>query len=303
MAGPIFKGHGESGSDRRVSWASRSSIDSPPARRSVTGGSSSPILPRKSAVQYFSPSEGPRYEESPLPIEEPKEGLPSQRPSIDLHSISAPAVLGDKHNPLSAMSNGPRYGERSYDPILPIAPSLLRHSQPASEDFHLDPDAPDRAIKQRSADEVETDSSGVKRWDAVPRRSGTSSLGSVKEEDEDPGIPSDKGKEKGRDEAADQMEGVQKKEDRQVWGESFQVEWLKTTRLPFYRTRQLRNPWNHDREVKVSRDGTELEPSVGQALLDEWDKPEPSPPTQQPPRSGAKLSPPDVPQEKTGGPG
>ncbi|KAF8624407.1 hypothetical protein AX15_005888 [Amanita polypyramis BW_CC] len=54
------------------------------------------------------------------------------------------------------------------------------------------------------------------------------------------------------------------------WGESFRVEWLCPERLPFYRTRHIRNPWNHDREVKVSRDGTELEPSVGQMLVDEW---------------------------------
>lgn len=61
-------------------------------------------------------------------------------------------------------------------------------------------------------------------------------------------------------------------EDSPTWGEPFRLQWIKTERLPFYRTRHLRNPWNHDREVKVSRDGTELEPSVGQALLDEWDR-------------------------------
>jgi hypothetical protein len=61
-------------------------------------------------------------------------------------------------------------------------------------------------------------------------------------------------------------------EDAQTWGEPFRLQWIKTERLPFYRTRHLRNPWNHDREVKVSRDGTELEPGVGQALLDEWDR-------------------------------
>ena len=54
------------------------------------------------------------------------------------------------------------------------------------------------------------------------------------------------------------------------WGESFRVEWLCTERLPFFRIKHLRNPWNHDREVKVSRDGTELEPSVGQRLIEEW---------------------------------
>jgi hypothetical protein len=67
------------------------------------------------------------------------------------------------------------------------------------------------------------------------------------------------------------------KGDDESWGEPFKIEWIRTNRLPFYRTRHLRNPWNHDREIKVSRDGTELEPSVGQSLLEEWDRPDPPP--------------------------
>ncbi|KAI1843365.1 hypothetical protein JX266_010539 [Neoarthrinium moseri] len=51
------------------------------------------------------------------------------------------------------------------------------------------------------------------------------------------------------------------------WGKPFKLEWLSTTRLPFYRTRGLRNPWNSNREVKIARDGTELEPSVGRRLI------------------------------------
>ncbi|KIL66780.1 hypothetical protein M378DRAFT_160279 [Amanita muscaria Koide BX008] len=58
--------------------------------------------------------------------------------------------------------------------------------------------------------------------------------------------------------------------EEHTWGRPFRVEWLSTERLPFYRIRHLRNPWNHEREVKVSRDGTELEPMVGQQLIDEW---------------------------------
>lgn len=50
-------------------------------------------------------------------------------------------------------------------------------------------------------------------------------------------------------------------------GTPFRVEWLSTQRLPFYRCRNLRNPWNANREVKVARDGTELEPSLGQRLV------------------------------------
>ena len=50
------------------------------------------------------------------------------------------------------------------------------------------------------------------------------------------------------------------------WGQSFKIQWIKTGSLPFGRTRHLRNPWNADREVKVSRDGTEVEPSESMAL-------------------------------------
>ncbi|KAF1998063.1 hypothetical protein P154DRAFT_536697 [Amniculicola lignicola CBS 123094] len=53
----------------------------------------------------------------------------------------------------------------------------------------------------------------------------------------------------------------------QGWGKPFKVEWISTNRLPFYRTRGLRNPWNANREVKIARDGTELETSVGERLV------------------------------------
>jgi len=56
-------------------------------------------------------------------------------------------------------------------------------------------------------------------------------------------------------------------EEVKTWGKPFKLEWLSTTRLPFFRTRGLRNPWNSNREVKIARDGTELEPSVGRRLI------------------------------------
>lgn len=72
-------------------------------------------------------------------------------------------------------------------------------------------------------------------------------------------------------------EDTQKKEEKvvneddtavaQSWGKPFKIEWVSTNRLPFYRTRGLRNPWNANREVKIARDGTELEPSVGERLV------------------------------------
>jgi hypothetical protein len=57
-------------------------------------------------------------------------------------------------------------------------------------------------------------------------------------------------------------------DEPETWGKPFKVEWLSTNRLPFYKTRGLRNPWNSNREVKIARDGTELEPSVGKQLLE-----------------------------------
>lgn len=89
----------------------------------------------------------------------------------------------------------------------------------------------------------------------------------------------------------DDLEGVDEEDDvrsnrseadgdasspTKTWGKPFKVEWVSTTRLPFYRTRGLRNPWNSNREVKIARDGTELETSVGRRLLDLFQR-QPSP--------------------------
>jgi len=65
--------------------------------------------------------------------------------------------------------------------------------------------------------------------------------------------------------------------DNSGLGTPFSIQWIKTNSLSFQRTRHLRNMWNHDREIKVSRDGTELEPGVGKATLEEWDNPSPEP--------------------------
>jgi len=77
-----------------------------------------------------------------------------------------------------------------------------------------------------------------------------------------------------RDEDDDEEEEESNKSDQgepsspsKAWGKPFKVEWLSTTRLPFYRTRGLRNPWNSNREVKIARDGTELETAIGRRLL------------------------------------
>lgn len=52
----------------------------------------------------------------------------------------------------------------------------------------------------------------------------------------------------------------------QTFGKPFRIQWISTERVPFFRTRGLRNPWNSNREVKIARDGTEIEPDVGRKL-------------------------------------
>jgi hypothetical protein len=50
-------------------------------------------------------------------------------------------------------------------------------------------------------------------------------------------------------------------------GRPFGVAWLSTRRVPFSRTRGLHNLWNNNKEVKVARDGTEIETMVGNHLI------------------------------------
>ncbi|KAL5731670.1 30-kDa cleavage and polyadenylation specificity factor 30 [Ranunculus cassubicifolius] len=50
------------------------------------------------------------------------------------------------------------------------------------------------------------------------------------------------------------------------YGRNFSVKWLKLCELSFHKTRHLRNPYNDNLPVKISRDCQEIEPSIGQQL-------------------------------------
>lgn len=50
------------------------------------------------------------------------------------------------------------------------------------------------------------------------------------------------------------------------YGRNFGVRWLKLCELSFHKTRHLRNPYNENLPVKISRDCQELEPSIGEQL-------------------------------------
>lgn len=63
---------------------------------------------------------------------------------------------------------------------------------------------------------------------------------------------------------------IQEGSRKNALGGVFGLEWIMIQRLPFSQVRHLRNPWNGNKEVKVSRDGTELEPGVGHRLILEF---------------------------------
>jgi len=72
-------------------------------------------------------------------------------------------------------------------------------------------------------------------------------------------------------EAAPSVEnnGLTGSEERR-WGNPFPIEWIRTTPLSFKRTQHLLDPWNHNREIKISTDGQEIDPSVGRKLIALW---------------------------------
>ncbi|KAJ7580241.1 YT521-B-like domain-containing protein [Mycena floridula] len=262
MVGPIRQG------ERRVSWAqrtessssTRSSLSSPITGRgpiqpdtipeespSPTRGASAPEALRAPSsppmtAPFFSPG-AHQVQESPIPLTASEVASPPGPPLPAASSsklvTSAPAELNQPHRKISSntgMKHSLDYQLRSANAPLPPG-------------FELDETAPIKAAKNvaRSASTGDSPISGKTGF----------SLDSVREEEEGDKSPV-------KQVVGDAAEGDES------WGESFKIEWISTKRVPFYRARHIRNPWNHDREIKVSRDGTELEPGVGQQLIEEW---------------------------------
>jgi hypothetical protein len=186
----------------------------------------------------------------PLPIQEEEEergraGSEPVRPTYLLTpsqghiAACSPSELSPADDSVS-----PQRGGRNTDPAQPSAKpdhSKFRaktHDPKKTEYFPPMPIAlgasEDEAEHQQalggSSRPVEVDGDGIARKDTVL---------TMEEKEE-------------REEVEDSPEGM---------GLPFRIQWIKVGSLAFGRTRLLRNPWNADREVKVSRDGTEVEPS------------------------------------------
>ena len=75
-------------------------------------------------------------------------------------------------------------------------------------------------------------------------------------------------------------------------GRPFRIEWIKAQRLPFARTKHVANGFNSGREVKISRDGTEVEPSSGEQMVALFESLKPPKPISRPtgPRKSSSNS-------------
>ncbi|KAJ4482431.1 YT521-B-like domain-containing protein [Lentinula aciculospora] len=259
MSGSVRKG------EQRVSWASRtdssassrSSLSPVNSRAPISGTipeePASPLsgqeFPASSpAARVFFPEREHRMvEASPVPVTPAQGAKTDQASPAPLLSkdvvASAPAELGTQHHRITISTPSTRHSLDNRSKARVLSAQSQFHS-PTPESFELDESAPYRAI--RGASSGQSMDEGLSRM----------RLKSVEEEVEEK-----------TDDLAKDLDGKP-----ETWGEPFKIEWMCTDRLPFFRTRHLRNPWNHDREVKVSRDGTELEPSVGEQLLQEWSK-------------------------------
>ncbi|KAG0254554.1 hypothetical protein BG011_005657 [Mortierella polycephala] len=56
------------------------------------------------------------------------------------------------------------------------------------------------------------------------------------------------------------------------WGIRFPIQWIHVLKVPFSKTSHLLNPLYENREIKVSKDGTEVDPVVGEQLLELFKK-------------------------------
>ncbi|KAJ1310085.1 hypothetical protein OPQ81_006833 [Rhizoctonia solani] len=257
MEGPIIN------SQQSVSWESRGPSKSPTSptvqRKSeaAMGTSSDAIETGKLSTKlpFFSPSEH-KFAASPTPIT-PSSTFPGSD-RVD-GQTSAPPEMGQVHKQLTDLNDGVESEGRAAGPAAIITQQST---------FQLDQSAPYRAARAPGAFSAPSqehpsriDDDGIIHRDTALT---TDELERARGLSEDPSVRPIR-------ETLGTVDG--EAEDKiESWGKPFKIRWIRTEKLPFHRTRHLRNPWNSDREVKVSRDGTEVEPNVGQRLLEEWDR-------------------------------
>jgi len=281
MSGPVRRG------EDPVAWASRPPI----APRQPATSPDPKAASNSNPAMFLSPSDHRFVEQSPLPINITTAGsaVPaSVERVLDGNTKmrhSAPALLGEAYKLPTVATQAS---------LMSLEPNRTTRVRPKvgvdGTAFELDPEGPVRALRAHgssgsgsgSGSSVEGGSGGgvQERVAGAGRTSAAvSSLGAVQEEvQEERDVHEASGIDTSNSGPSPQLQGQGEGGEQPSavtevsWGDSFAVEWLCTDRVPFHRVKHLRNPWNRDREIKISRDGTELEPTVGQRLLDEWHK-------------------------------
>ncbi|KAJ7152279.1 YT521-B-like domain-containing protein [Mycena crocata] len=198
-----------------------------------------------------------------------KSGPPLAARSPGAATGSAPSPTTTHHDPHAAILSDEHLVENSPAPLAtptstPLRPSESHSAPPALERRHHSPYL-SPAVKH-SLDQL---LGGLRRgidMDEAHQRTHNASSAPRAGTKEEHGEAAITGEESVDEKSDDGSAGT-----REVgWGREFRLDWVCNEPLSFQHMRHLRNPWNHNREVKVSRDGTELEPSVGQALLAKW---------------------------------
>ncbi|KAF9648033.1 hypothetical protein BDM02DRAFT_2452075 [Thelephora ganbajun] len=141
-------------------------------------------------------------------------------------------------------------GVSPFQPALPTQQAIREQKRQESHEFRLDRTAPFRALRHPPASASagaggQFGTSSMSTIEEQRRQSRTpESLLDAMKKDERPEV--DEEGEPERVPFPGQVEGAAdgRAEESQTWGEPFRLQWIKTERLPFYRTRHLRNPKN-----------------------------------------------------------
>lgn len=265
MAGPIVKSGSAPDSSTTHSPVTQSSAPAA-AQPPTTESSSLPSgVSQPSAANRFLLSPNAPLQESPAPVSPSSPLVSKSTRRVNVHADSAPPELGEPFRRISLNAS-------------PVHASTFEEKPT----FQLDSKAPLRAIRAHDTraehlsnsipsekPTVDEDPTNVSANISVGHVSPTSSGKRPQVSPVQRYAGSDPGG--GPDRAFSPASRV-------GWGTSFPVMWIRVQPLSFTKTRHLRNPWNADREVKVSRDGTELEPNVGRQLLAQWDEIPTTPP-------------------------
>ncbi|KAI5474526.1 YT521-B-like splicing factor [Pseudohyphozyma bogoriensis] len=243
--------------DRRVSWTSRNDDSSGSNPRSDPSSRPAPI-PEEQPASFnatrppilFSPSEERLADKSPLPLTPSGSVIPSTSSATPTKGDSAPAKLPNTRV-AQLTSSGEHVGALRAAPRgESLDPKLLADVRGELASLSIEADAAvlDQEAVGGSSGVAEQDDDGVWRKDTIPTAEERNA----------------------RLEKMDEKTLAEGKPLSTGWGKPFKVEWIKCKRLPFTNTRGILNGFNSNREVKISRDGTEVEPSAGEALIAEF---------------------------------